>query len=248
MARLQITIGSIGRFFRRRCGTDTTGRRKPGRAWALETIEDRVVPTTITVTNLGDSGVGTLRSAIDQANLDPAQDTIDFAPSVTGTISLSSALPDLSTNMILDGPGASVLTVARRGNAGTSKFRIFTVPEGAELTISGLTISGGRGDTFNPPFTFPRALNVGGGIDNAGTLTLANCTISGNAASDYGGGINNHGTLTVTNSTISGNTGSSGGGIESAGIMTLRATSAAALTPACLSNSWVRCRSSDCSW
>ena len=53
----------------------------------------------------------------------------------------------------------------------------------------------------------------GGGIFNAGALTVTNSTISGNAASGQygtyasGGGIYNNGgsPLTITNSTISGN-------------------------------------------
>jgi hypothetical protein len=218
MARLQITAGSIERFLRWRSGTDTTGRRRPGRACTVETLEDRVVPATITVTSLGDSGVGTLRAAIEQANLDAAQDTIDFAPSVTGTISLSSALPDLSTNVILDGPGATVLTVARSSNAGSTAFSIFTVPDGVEATISGLTITGGKGNAvqFN---TLTRV--EGGGIDNTGTLTVTNCMITGNSASDFGGGISNLGTLTVTNSTITGNMASAGGGIDNGGTLTV---------------------------
>ena len=45
----------------------------------------------------------------------------------------------------------------------------------------------------------------GGGINNAGTLTVTNSTIDNNSAIDGGGGIDNAGTLTVTNSTIADN-------------------------------------------
>ena len=102
------------------------------------------MPATITVLNTDDAGAGSLRAAIEQANLDPAQDTIEFAPAVTGTITLLTALPELSTDIILSGPGASALAVARSAAAGTPEFRIFTVAAGAEVTISGLTITGGR--------------------------------------------------------------------------------------------------------
>ena len=64
----------------------------------------------------------------------------------TGTITLLTALPDLSTDIIVSGPGASALAVARSAAAGTPEFRIFTVTAGAEVTISGLTITGGRAD------------------------------------------------------------------------------------------------------
>src|SRR6266699_5751450 len=54
----------------------------------------------------------------------------------------------------------------------------------------------------------------GGGILNAGTLTLLNSTLAGNS-SPYGGGIFNVGPLTITNSTIAGNGGlREGGGIR----------------------------------
>ena len=130
------------------------------------------MPSTITVMNTNDSGPGSLRAAITQADMDTSQDTIDFAPSVTGTITLLSALPDLTGDTLVSGPGASALTVARSAAAGTPDFRIFTVDAGAQVAISGLTITGGLvvGDD-------------GGGIANSGTLTLANATLSGNSAS-----------------------------------------------------------------
>jgi hypothetical protein len=72
------------------------------------------------------------------------------------------------------------------------------------VTISALTLTGGY------------AAYDGGGIDNSGTLTVTNSTISGNSADGNfsdGGGIFNTGTLTVTNSTISANSADDGGGI-----------------------------------
>ena len=188
------------------------------RPWVVESLESRSMLSTIAVSSTGDTGPGTLRAAIEQANLDAAQDTIMFAPSVTGTITLSTALPDLSAGMNIVGPGPSALTVARSSTPGTPLFSIFTVSAGAQVTISGLTITGGRGGTFVFG-TFTATL--GGGIANAGTLTVTNSTISGNSVSDYGGGINNLGTLTVTNSTISGNSAGAGGGIENGGTLTV---------------------------
>jgi hypothetical protein len=172
--------------------------------------------STITVSNTADTGPGTLRAAIEQANLDSAQDTIDFAPSVTGTITLSTALPALSASMNIVGPVPSDLTVARSSALGTPLFNIFTVSAGAQVAISGLTITGGRGGVFVFG-TFTATL--GGGIANAGTLTVTNSTISGNSVPEWGGGINNLGTLTVTNSTISGNSAGAGGGIENGGTL-----------------------------
>ncbi len=192
----------------------TRFRRRAAQTLAIEILEGRVVPATITVMSLGESGPDTLRSAIMQANLDTSPDTITFDPSVTGTITLLSALPDLSTSITLDGPGPSVLRVARSGDIAPFGFRIFNVTKGAEVTISGLAISDGLAN-----------MDGGGGIANAGTLTLTNSTVSHNGASSLapsnGGGIWNTGTLSVVNSTISGNEASSGGGIANIGTLTL---------------------------
>jgi hypothetical protein len=57
------------------------------------------------------------------------------------------------------------------------------------MKVLGLTITGGFASN-------------GGGINNSGTLTVTNCTISGSKSSFVGGGINNSGTMTVTNSTV----------------------------------------------
>ena len=130
------------------------------------------MPAAITVMNTGDSGPGSLRAAITQADADTTPDTITFAPTVTGTITLLSALPDLSADITIDGPGPSALTVARSGASGTPDFRIFNVPSRAEVTISGLTISGG--DLSD--------IDGSGGILSAGTLTVTNSIISGNSA------------------------------------------------------------------
>ena len=191
------------------------------------------MPSTITVMNTDDTGAGSLRAAIEQANVDAAQDTITFAPSVTGTIVLANSLPDLAASMNIVGPGPSALTVARNGAGGTPLFGIFTVSAGAQVAISGLTITGGNATAF------------GGGIENSGTLSLVNAVISGNSAgtfpTDYvssagnGGGIDNSGTLSITDSTISGNsaygglnglpgldeTPGQGGGINNTGNMSV---------------------------
>ena len=134
------------------------------------------MPATILVTSSHNSGRGTLRAAIEKANLDRDHragkshgDTIKFAHSVRGTILLAKALPALSTDMVISGPGPSALRVARSDASQTPLVRYLHRREGAVVKITGLTITGGRaGD--------------GGGIDNAGSLSLVNATISGNSA------------------------------------------------------------------
>ena len=61
------------------------------------------------------------------ANALPDDNTITFAPGVSGIIQLTGGLPDLSDNVTLQGPGADVLTV-RRNSGGD--YRIFTISNG----------------------------------------------------------------------------------------------------------------------
>src|SRR6476646_9788454 len=158
---------------------------------------------TITVTNTNDSGAGSLRQALaDAVN----GDTIDFG--VTGTITLTTGELVVNKSISIGGPGSDRLTVD-----GNHASRVFYVDVGVTATIAGLTITNGNADM----------IGGGGGIYNeSSTLTVSNCTISGNSAPDafgVGGGIYNdvgfgNGRLEVINSTISGNSaGDNGGGI-----------------------------------
>jgi hypothetical protein len=209
-------------------GPQTASRRRPARQrprarLSLEALEDRTLPSTFVVDRLTDTGAGAglagdLRYCIGQANASPGDDSITF--SVTGTINLAGALPSLSSNIDLEGPGASSLTVQRDTGG---NYRIFTVDSGATVVLYGLTITQG-------------AAVYGGGIFNQGTLTLTNATVSGNYVAGYyaygGGGIYNSGTLTLNNATVSGNYSygagydgySGGGGIYNSGTLTLNNT------------------------
>src|SRR5437588_3186425 len=150
----------------------------------------------ITVTNTNDSGPGSLRQALADAN---NGDTINFA--VTGTIGLTSDELLVTRSITISGPGAENLAV--NGNA---KSRVFHIVSGQTVTISGLTITNGH------------VSDSGGGIYNDhAVLTLNDCTISDNSATgNIGGGIHNdgkdvgHATLQINNCLITNN---SGGGI-----------------------------------
>jgi uncharacterized delta-60 repeat protein len=110
---------------------------------------------------------------------------------------------------------------------------------GTELTISNSVISGNTADG-NTAYAYyigggggvsgegiitdskiiDNTAGYGGGIEDLGSLTVTNCTISGNISTQNGGGIWNYfGYLTVADSTISGNTsGNYGGGISNGGL------------------------------
>lgn len=164
---------------------------------------------TFTVTNLFDSGSGSLRDFISTANSSQGADTIDFDSMLSGAINLTGGELGISDDLTINGLGADQLTLDAGGNS-----RVFNVNDGnydsdLEVGIEGLTITGGN--------ALDNSFPIGGGIFNWETLTVSNSTISGNTASGGGGGISsNGGTLTVNNSTISGNIASSdgGGGID----------------------------------
>jgi hypothetical protein len=192
---------------------------------------------TITVTNTNDSGAGSLRQAIADAN---DGDTIDFG--VTGTITLTTGELPVYKSISINGPGSDHLTVD--GNHASGVFQV-QVDSGGPAAISGLTITNGSaihgGGISNESTTLTvrnctisgnsatTAFGTGGGIDNDvafsnGMLEVINCTISGNSAGDNGGGIYNYGgswtaSVKVVNSTLSGNAARFYGG----GIYTLSA-------------------------
>ncbi len=187
-------------------------RPQSRRLLTLERLEDRALLSNIplVVNSLANSGVGTLRDAIAQADTHTAnQYVIKFSVPVPGTIDLTSALPDLSNNITIKGPGASDLTVQRDSSPSTPLFSVFTVDSGVTVSLSGMTITGGSlGHTGN-----------GGGIDNDGTLTVNDSIFADNFTDVDGGGIYNSGMLIVTSSTFTGNTATIGGGIANSGTL-----------------------------
>lgn len=141
-----------------------------------------------TVTNTADSGTGSLRAAITNANAAQGSNTIVI--SATGTIALASPLPTVSFTVTITGPGADKLTI--QGSPGPSPV----LSSNGTVQLSGVTIMGGANSGNN-----------GGGIlVTNGSLVLRNSTITGNTAA-IGGGIYSLGSLTIQNSTITGNTG-----------------------------------------
>ena len=164
---------------------------------------------TLTVFSNADSGAGTLRQAIFDAS---SGDTINFAINFgfqAHEIQLNSELL-IAKNLTINGPADKLAVQAQLG----SGYRCFHIAPSVSVTIARLTIS--------PTGSGCIPCAGGGGILNAGTLTIENCTISGNlppSGSDGGGGILNTGTLAIISSTISGNSvfggfnGGIGGGI-----------------------------------
>ena len=101
--------------------------------------------------------------------------------------------------MTIQGPGSKKVTIN-----GNNSFEDLSVNANVTATVSGLTFTGGEVSASS---------YGGGGINNDGTLTVADCVVAGNSTAFNGGGINNNGSLTVNHSVVSDNTGFYGGGI-----------------------------------
>jgi hypothetical protein len=214
-------------------------RERDGRRPGLEVLEARWAPATLTVNSLADTASPTdpyltLREAVAIVNspslpdgLSPqilaqiggilhadGADAILFDPALAhfyialGGTQLELSLPGTTAAVTIDGGSGGVVD-------GTSHSRVFQVDAGARVTLAHLTIEHGRS-------------RDGGGVYNAGTLTVSDSTLTSNFADYSGGAISNTGTLTVSRTGIDNNSADAydggaeaGGGIYSEGTLTV---------------------------
>ncbi|MGH9761618.1 MAG: hypothetical protein ACREAC_12390, partial [Blastocatellia bacterium] len=103
--------------------------------------------TTFTVTNTNDTGPGSLRQAIFDANNNPGADTINFNIPGTGvpTITPVAALPDISDVVTIDGTTQSAGKVELKGETGVTLGA-----KGLNITAGNCVIRGMVIDRFNP--------------------------------------------------------------------------------------------------
>jgi len=178
----------------------------------------------LVVTNLNDSGTGSLRNALTQSNSLPGTVLIDFQAGLSGTISLTTARLEIIHDNWIRGPGASQITVD--GNLNYWCFGVNSQYQsiGALHTaITGLTmtrgkqtvgINDGRGGAISYRNGFPNDYHLivkdcviedsgDDGIYAEDRLSVINCRIVNNAA--HGISINGD-DLDVSNSWIADNT------------------------------------------
>jgi hypothetical protein len=167
---------------------------------------------TVTVTNLNDSGPGSLRQAVAAAFPDSSgAGVVEFDPTLSGIIALTNEI-NISRDLLILGRGFT----RTPGVSGSFSTRIFNVSAGTVI-ISGIGIYYGATN------------DNGGGILNMGNLTLRNCFLSGNNSyHGGGGGVYNGGTLNVDSCTLDGNYSDDGGGIFNDGILSVRRTTCVA--------------------
>jgi CSLREA domain-containing protein len=160
-------------------------------------------PTTVVVNTTGDEGTpgdGTcsLREAIEFAQqLNGTND--DCGSSARGVIRIvlpaghyllspsAGQTPDYGLSIdrgavVIQGAGASTTSIDAGGH-----FGVLEVGQGAVVSISGVTVTGGLTPTSAGNGSAPDGA-PGGGIDNAGTLSLTDDVISGNSTGAGGNG------------------------------------------------------------
>ena len=148
-----------------------------------------------------------IRSAVDAAAATAGDDLIVVRTAVTLNSSEKGALA-------IVGYGASPLTVDASGMC-----RALSIGSGADVSLGNIILTGGNSSTSVSDAGY------GGGLYNAGRLTVSNLSVTGNTSSYAGGGISNTGTLRLLNSEVTDNSAAasyraSGGGIFSSGTIT----------------------------
>jgi hypothetical protein len=187
-------------------GTDQRGQPLPGAGNDIGAFQSQANPFLVTtLTDPGQlSGLLSLREALTLAGVLPGSNTVSFDPSLaSGTITLSAGKLLLTHSVAIAGPTGG-LTVS-----GNSASRVFEVTAGVTASLSSLTIANGLVSSSSSA--------RGGGILNAGTLSLTDCTVTNNQVAVsltgtgsedvlvQGGGIASTGPLTLLRCTVSGN-------------------------------------------
>jgi hypothetical protein len=170
----------------------------------------------LTVTDCGDTTPGGAPGQLRRLITDAASGDTIVVPACTIVLTGGVAEDanaggdlDIATSLTIQGAGRDATIID-----GAHRDRVFDVLSGT-VTLRDMTIQNGGADFFQ--FT-----NEGGGVRNAGTLSLIATVVRMNDGGAEGGGIHNRGVLTVADSTVSGNVASfsvvrGGGGIFNAG-------------------------------
>jgi parallel beta helix pectate lyase-like protein len=147
----------------------------------------------------GAGDVQCLIAAINDANANGQENTIRLEAGIYTLTNVDNdtngpnGLPSITSSLGIEGAGPDATTVAR--DASAPGFRLLHVGPTGNLTVDGLTLTGGEGQSATP----------GGGLfNNGGVVTVTQSVVSGNPG---GGLVNNGGVVTITGSTVSDNGG-----------------------------------------
>lgn len=193
--------------------TDMRGfPRVVGAAVDIGAVEREAQPN-VSVVNLNDGGLGSLRDATAIASVQAAD--VRFQPGLTGTITQAGTLV-LNGPVRVIGPGADRITVA----GGAPVVSVPALSGSPLVELSGLTLAGGN-QSGNPALAAAGLVNAGRlelvsvhlrdsagrGLYNGvgASLRFRNGTVSGHALV-AGVALQNDGTMDLANVTIAGNT------------------------------------------
>jgi hypothetical protein len=139
---------------------------------AFVVVASPAAASQFTVTTTADSGAGSLRQAVIDANANSGPDEIVFDSSIDGqTITLTTGELAVSDDLTVTGNGATNTIID-----GNAAGRIFA-PGSVAFTISGTTLQDGA------------ASGNGGAIDADGAITVDSTVVTDNTASLGGGGV-----------------------------------------------------------
>ena len=176
---------------------------------------------TITVANTNDSGPGSLRNALTEANGNTEADTINFDPglfSTPRTITLTSGELVITRDdtvfngdpgrlVTINGPGADRLTIS-----GNNTSRVFFLSSHANVAMSGMTVRDGNGvgTVLNN-----EGQSGGAMLAHLAYISLSGMTFRNNTVTNSGGAIylSAANTFSVSGSLLTENSAANGGAI-----------------------------------
>ncbi|MCH8622676.1 DUF4347 domain-containing protein, partial [Undibacterium sp. TS12] len=161
---------------------------------------------TIKVTNLNDSGAGSLRAAVAASIGNGVADTIVFDPALfasgaatltltSGALNVDSA--DSGDALTIVGPGENLLTISGNNSSAIFDSASLGTPNTSPLTISGMTLTSANGANGAVAMLY------------SGSLTLDHVAIRNNSSTTRGAGVffyDSSASVTISNTTIANNT------------------------------------------
>ncbi len=183
----------------------------------VEALEGRLVPSSVlVVSSTADSGAGTLRAAVTQANTDAGNgisDAINFSGLAAGsTVTLTSGTLQLTAAsggalVTIDGTTQNITIDSGSSKSKAAICTAFTVAAGANVSIANLTVTDGITPNYSggppPPTTYTlTGISFSSGVTQITTGSKSLSEKAGDALS--GPGIATGTTLTGTGYTTSG--------------------------------------------